>query len=313
MLSASGQGSKFNQPLNLEAGFSFSDFAILYRTGRQAESLEKALAQAGLPYRVVGKANVLESAAVTEFLSLSRLLIDPNDLFLLRAVLSYPRWGLTGEELNQVIGAIDTGADRVEYLTALTDLDLNQVLLPKVQLFATRCLGYRSHLDQPTQVLVRQWLADTDQTDSLDLRHLELLSEEYARLEDFLRFLPLALEADLNRRGDQTTGTEAITLSTLHAAKGLEFPVVFIYGVEEGFLPLGLEPNPERVAEEQRLFYVGLTRTRNRLYLVNSLNKLSRGEPVPVEVSRFLKILPSKLLEKSELQQRVQTEQLELF
>jgi DNA helicase-2/ATP-dependent DNA helicase PcrA len=99
----------------------------------------------------------------------------------------------------------------------------------------------------------------------------------------------------------------------LHAAKGLEFPVVFIVGVEEGMIPYGDEEEPETIAEEQRLFYVGVTRAEKRLYLVNSQFRLKSGSMVPVVVSRFLRMLPQELLEKVEWTKQSKGKQLELF
>jgi superfamily I DNA/RNA helicase len=129
-----------------------------------------------------------------------------------------------------------------------------------------------------------------------------------------IQFLPLAMEADITRRGNKTSGPEAITLTTIHAAKGLEFPVVYIVGVEEGLLPFGEDSDAEAIAEEQRLFYVGLTRARQYLYLVNAQYRFHQGEPVPTQVSRFLKMIPSELIEKVEWnQQNRAMKQLELF
>ena len=137
---------------------------------------------------------------------------------------------------------------------------------------------YTRMLHQPNPEIIEDWMLRMNSGQMGELEHLKRISEYYQGLEDLLRFLPLKAEADVIRKGRKTSGTEMITLSSIHASKGLEFPVVFITGVEEGLLPYGGEPDPETVAEEQRLFYVGLTRAKERLYLVNSQFRFQRNE-----------------------------------
>ncbi|WP_231115237.1 3'-5' exonuclease [Neomoorella thermoacetica] len=126
------------------------------------------------------------------------------------------------------------------------------------------------------------------------------MAERFPDLSAFLRGVVLAGEADHERPGNNGASPEVVTLMTLHAAKGLEFPAVFIAGVEDGLLPLkegpGVTLSPEEMAEERRLFYVGMTRARELLVLVSSRRRELRGTVVPAEPSPFLGEIPADCL-----------------
>ncbi len=310
MITAHGRRGKEDS----EDSFSLSEIAVLYRTGWQAESLETALTAAGLPYRVSGSDLTLDASPVKEFLTFFRYLTDPEDLFWLRSALRYPRWNLSGAEVTDFIGRLDQNQNeeaesRLEALFST----LPEATAMKLRQFFGVADYYREQLNRKSPEVIEDWIIRNDLGLEPEMEQLRRISENYKNIEEMLSFLPLAQEADLIRKGNKTTGTEMITLSTLHAAKGLEFPVVFIIGVEEGMIPYGDEEDPEAVAEEHRLFYVGVTRAERRLYLVNSQYRLKSGSIVPVEVSRFLKTLPQELLEKVEWSRQSKGKQLELF
>jgi uncharacterized protein (TIGR00375 family) len=312
MISAHGRKRKGDP--GSEDVFSLSEMAILYRTGRQAESLEIALTTAGLPHRVSGSTLTLEASPVKEFLTFFRYLTDPEDLFWLRSALRYPRWNLNGAEATDFIDGLDQNRGK-EAKTHLGELitTLPEVTAMKLRQFFGVAEYYREQLKRKSPEVIEDWIIRNDLGLEPEMEQLRRISENYKSIEELLEFLPLAREADLTRKGNKTTGTEMITLSTLHAAKGLEFPVVFIVGVEEGMIPYGDEEEPETIAEEQRLFYVGVTRAEKRLYLVNSQFRLKSGSMVPVVVSRFLRMLPQELLEKVEWTKQSKGKQLELF
>jgi uncharacterized protein (TIGR00375 family) len=298
-----------------EPAYGFNDVAVLYRTNRQADALEEDLTIEGLPYRVVGSTTTLENAAVKEFLGFYRYLFNPNDLFVLRSALSHPRWGFSGAELKEIIdwlrndqpGSFEKGWDSPE-IGNHPDLPI------KLRQFYGVVEYYRTQTGRPCPELVQDWMIRMDLAENEELERLKRISENYRHIEELLNVLPLAQEADILRKGNKTTGTEAITLSTLHAAKGLEFPVVFLSGVEEGLLPFGAEPDQDTVDEEQRLFYVGITRAKSRLYLVNSQHRFRNGQNEPVAASRFLTMIPAEFLEKIEwVKQSNRQKQLELF
>ena len=186
--------------------------------------------------------------------------------------------------------------------------------MAKLRLFFGVANYYQSQMHLPCQELLTDWMLRMDLAENEAMERLKRIGENYRNIDELLRFLPLAQEADILRRGNRTTGPEVITLTTIHAAKGLEFPVVFVTGVEEGLLPFGDEPDQDILAEEQRLFYVAVTRAKQRLYLVNSLHRFQHGVTVSVEPSRFLKMFSPDLLEKTDwIQQSKKQKQLELF
>lgn len=311
----SAHGSKGKRGPALEEAYSLSEIAILYRTGWQAESLETALTTVGLPYRVSGSHLTLEASPVKEFLTFFRYLTDPGDFFWLRSALRYPRWNLSNAEVTEIVNRLEE--EETKGSETRPELLISEETAPETAMKLRQFFGvadyYREQLGRKSVEVIEDWMIRMDIGLEPELEQLKRISENYGSIEEMLRFLPLAQEADLTRRGNKSTGTEMITLSTLHAAKGLEFPVVFIVGVEEGMIPYGVEDDPETAAEEQRLFYVGVTRAEQRLYLVNSQFRFKSGAMTPVEVSRFLKMLPQDLLEKIEWTRQSKGKQLELF
>jgi uncharacterized protein (TIGR00375 family) len=315
MLSAHGQGGvKRNSRLNTES-YSFSDIAVLYRTGKQAVTIEQALTSAGLPYRVVGPTGTLEASTVKEFLTFFRYLNAPDDLFLLRANLRQPRWGFKSAEITELMALLGScSAIAPDKLDSLLDVELEEEIQTKLQQFHGVAQYYKAQLHRKTPEIIDDWVLRMDPVETEELDRLKKICENYRDLDELLRLLPLAAEADIFRKGAKTTGTETITLSTIHAAKGLEFPVIFIAGVEEGLIPYGTEPALDIIAEEQRLFYVGVTRAQQQLYLVNSQFRNRYGEQVPVDESRFLKFFPAGMLQKITVEHyNKQAKQLELF
>jgi uncharacterized protein (TIGR00375 family) len=318
MLNAGSRGRKELNPVGAQMAYGFSDIALLYRTGRQAEALETALNSVGLPYQVVGPGETLAAEAVRAFLSFCRHLEQPTDRFWLREALFHTGWGLDRQEQAQVsIWLRESGGNGAATSDCGWDYLWRQAkgaLREKLHHFALREQEFRSKIDQPAATLIDAWMNQAGVTDLIELEHLSRIAANYPNLRELIRVLPLATEADLSRSNQPSAvRRELITLSTIHASKGLEYPVVFVVGVEEGLLPFGSEPSAEELAEEQRLFYVALTRTRERLFLVSS-NRFRNGELVTVEPSRYLRLLPQELLQVVKVKAKpVKGKQLELF
>ncbi len=312
MIMAHNRSGKGSNKIFNAGSCSFNDVAILYRTSKQALVIEQALASAGLPYRVVGPTGTLEASTVKDFITFFRYLYEPDDLFLLRANLRQPRWGFKNADVDELIDLI-----RHQSTNQLSDLfaaELAPEKLNQLRQFHGVVQYYKDQMNKKTSEIVDDWVLRMDPVETEELERFKRICENYRSLDELFRSLPLALEADIFRKGDKAFSTETITLSTIHAAKGLEFPVVFIAGVEEGLLPYGNEPVPDMVNEEQRLFYVGVTRAKQQLYLMNSQFRTRYGEQVSVEASRFFKLFPSDVMEKMVVKSHEgQVKQLELF
>lgn len=250
---------------------SLADFAVLFRTHAQAEALEACFQHAGIPYRLCGQQRFLEAAPVRRALAFCRYLLWPDDL-------------LRRQQALEVLGAADLEKAVARY-----------------------CL--LAAQERPA-VLLRRWQEEYGAGEEADLTRLVQLAENAGSLEELLAVVAIGVGADYERQGPGATA-EAVRLLTLHAAKGLEFGVVFLCGVEDGLLPL----HEADLEEERRLFYVGLTRAREELVLVSARNRLRHGQRVEQQVSAFVREIPAELLveERVELPRRARTEQLSLF
>ncbi|HUF37466.1 MAG TPA: UvrD-helicase domain-containing protein [Anaerolineales bacterium] len=291
------------------------DFAIMYRTNAQSRLLEEAFLRAGLPYRLVGAQRFYGRREVKDVIAYLRLVYNPADeISLLRAVNVPPR--RIGQKTQ---AALRQQAERArmsagDLLFELSrgedspffDMFQGRTAAP-LAVFGGQYARWRSALRELTPLqLMDRILADIDYESYLDTSSDEGLS----RWENVLELRRLAAEYD--ERGlaafledvalisDQDTldDTGSVpTLLTLHAAKGLEFPVVFIVGLEDGTLPHARSfDDPEGMEEERRLLYVGVTRARDALYLVNARNRTAFGYAEQTEPSRFLADIPEDLL-----------------
>ena len=265
---------------------SFSDIAVCCRTRRQLELLEQCFRREGLPCVVAGREDFLNDDMVRGALCFFQLLLDPEDALALetclRLVWSVPA-DLTRAVADTWARAEGSAAQRVRAV----DEAYAQVSILRPWLDLTAFFGQQADWERPWRLLER-WAAQAGCTGSDPLERLRSTAVFYRTMPELLQGLTLGSEGDLRRQsGSYESG--AVTLMTLHAAKGLEFPVVFLCGVRKGLLPLESERRPTDLAEERRLFYVGVTRAEEELILLTS------GEPSP-----FLSDLPSLLLEEGE-------------
>jgi DNA helicase-2/ATP-dependent DNA helicase PcrA len=294
------------------------DVAVFYRTNAQSRAFEECFIRVGLPYRVVGGVRFYERKEVKDVLAYLRALANPDDSVSLKRIVNVPKRGI-GDRAEAMLDAladrerISFGAavDRAQEAYGMAARSLNAV-----KGFAALMASLREKVEEgagPAEVLEAilertGYLAELqDSTDPQDesraenLQELVAVAHEYESAEGsegivgFLERVALVADAD-QIPGEHENGL--ITLMTLHTAKGLEFPVVFLTGLEEGVFPhsraLG---NMQELEEERRLAYVGITRARQRLYFSRAVLRSAWGAPSYNPESRFITEVPKELVE----------------
>ena len=300
----------------------YGDTAIFYRTNAQSRVFEEIFMRAGVPYKVVGGVRFYERKEVKDLLAYLRVLVNPNDEVSLRRIINTPKRGIGDRALD----SIDAVAKResISFWQALSRSDSSE-LTPRAN---SSIQGFVSMLSA-LQVLVEanrppatiaaaileqsglldELKASQDPQDEVRVENLEELVaviEEYEErivaegesptLAGFLEEVSLVADADEIPEGEDHGGV--VTLMTLHTAKGLEFPTVFLTGMEEGVFPHSRSLGEKReLEEERRLAYVGLTRARQRLYLSRAEYRSAWGAPNYNPPSRFLDEIPENLID----------------
>ena len=291
------------------------DAAVMYRTNAQSRLLEEAFLQAGLPYKLVGAQRFYGRREIKDIIAYMRLVHNPDDEFsLVRAITTPPRG--VGEKTLQ---ALRTQAQKTGISPGRLLLEMGRNLEPFLSVFQHRALtalagfgGLLARWNTQVTELAPLYIMDhildgtdyhayiDDGTDEGNDRwenvmELRRLASEYQNktLSEFLENIALVSDQDTIE-----AGANVPTLLTLHAAKGLEYPVVFITGLNEGTLPHSRSfDDPEAMQEERRLLYVGITRAKDRLYLLFAQNRNAFGYPEPSEPSRYLSDIPEDLLD----------------
>ncbi|MCX7756414.1 MAG: UvrD-helicase domain-containing protein [Anaerolineales bacterium] len=294
--------------------FEPGDCAVMYRTNAQSRILEEAFLQARLPYRLVGAQRFYGRREVKDVIAFLRLVQNPNDELSLDRVINLPPRGIG----NKTLLTLHLTAREAESTPGQILLDLargaaspfwgkfsGRAALPLAD-FGALLAAWRGLLGTYTvPELFDRILKDINYLEYLDdgteegqdrienVRELRRLAEEYQTrtLAEFLENVALVSDQDTIQDGNVPT------LLTMHAAKGLEFGVVFIVGLDDGVLPHSRSfDDPEAMEEERRLFYVGITRARERLYLVRAMRRAGRGYAEEMVESRFLDDIPPELL-----------------
>jgi DNA helicase II / ATP-dependent DNA helicase PcrA len=302
-------------------------FAVMYRTNAQSRLLEEGFLRAGLPYQLVGAQRFYGRREIKDVIAFLRLVFNPADEVSLSRVINVPPRGI-GDKTYMALqlaarqGKVSPGevlldlgrrANQSPYWKEFSGRGVNMLYdfgvmlsgwvqawqedLPLPQLF-DRILEetvYEEYVDDGSEGGVDRWG---------NVQELRKLAYEYAErgMAQFLENLALVSDQDTVE-----SGTDAPTLLTLHAAKGLEFDQVFIIGLDEGLLPHSRSRDePEEMAEERRLFYVGMTRAKDRLYLVRASQRSTYGSYEMSEPSRFLRDIPENLMRQEGLRRRTQ-------
>jgi DNA helicase-2/ATP-dependent DNA helicase PcrA len=294
-----------------------ADVAVFYRTNAQSRVFEEIFIRVGLPYRVVGGVRFYERKEIRDLLAYLRVLANPSDTVNLRRILNTPRRGI-GDRAEAMLAAF-AERERIGFADTLSRVDEVPGLATRsakaVREFATLLAELReTAAGDPVEtieaVLERTgYLAELVAEDTIEaqgrvenLQELVEVVREYTErfpegtLAGFLEQVSLVADADQIPSDDGSDGV--VTLMTLHSAKGLEFPAVFLTGLEDGIFPhLRTLGDPVQMEEERRLAYVGVTRARQRLYLTRSLVRSAWGQPAYNPPSRFLTEIPEHLID----------------
>ncbi|MGH8827783.1 MAG: DNA helicase PcrA [Jiangellaceae bacterium] len=295
------------------------DVAVFYRTNAQSRVLEEIFIRVGLPYRVVGGVRFYERREVRDALAYLRFLANPDDTVSLRRILNVPKRGI-GDRAEATVQAL-AQRDRSTFWQALQRAadapGIATRSVKAIEAFVALVESLRAMVaagDGPAAILEAVldrtgYLAELSQSDDPqdetrvdNLRELVAVAGEYeagdaeGTLTGFLEQVSLVADADDIPEGEDHQGV--VTLMTLHTAKGLEFPVVFLTGLEDGVFPHQRSlAEPRELEEERRLAYVGITRARERLYLSRATVRSAWGSPSHNPSSRFLAEIPDDLVD----------------
>ncbi len=306
------------------------DTAIFYRTNAQSRVFEEVFLRSGIPYKVVGGVRFYERREVKDFLAYLRVLVNPEDEVSLRRIINTPKRGIGDRALDQI--DLYASTNGLTFWQALCAVENNQEIAARsgssIIEFVKLIQSLQTLVEAKTrpsviaQAVLEQsgLLAElSDSSDPQDEVRVENLEElvavatEYEESEvdegeeislvGFLEDVSLVADADQIPEGEDHGGV--VTMMTLHTAKGLEFPTVFLTGMEEGIFPhsrtLG---DPEELQEERRLAYVGLTRARENLFITRAEYRSSWGAPNYNAPSRFLSEIPDSVIEWNEVQEK---------
>jgi len=296
-------------------GYGFGDFAVFFRTARQAEVLETCFLTEGLPFRLIGQQGFLERRSVRDAVAFFWFVTEPSRGLRVLEALRTKAFTPGKAALAQIGKRLAYGTDPVDVESLWGEL--NGRSASKLKALWDTAARYRKLAieEAPAEVLNR-WHEDLGNGDDEAFERLVAMANRARSMTELLDTLLLGREADIERAGGATApAAEAVKLMTMHAAKGLEFPVVFIAGVEEGRVPLLEEGKVCDEGEERRLFYVALTRAQEEVVLFRSQRRTRYGKRIRPEVSRFVEDIPEGLLlaEGVELGKRERAKQLSLF
>ena len=259
----------------LQANRPYTDHAILYRTNAQSRVLEEAFLRAGIPYILVGGTRFYDRKEIKDVLAYLKVLANPKDM------VSYRRIEKLGVgRLKKFLTFADT-VKTDNKLISFSTLELMDAILDKTQYLEL----YDANIEEEATRLE-------------NIKELRSVATEFPVLSEFLETVSL-LEEKYTKKTQDNSNRNAVTMMTLHAAKGLEFPIVYIVGMEEGLFPHARAlMDREELEEERRLCYVGVTRAKERLYLTYANRRLFFGTRTQNMVSRFISDIPEDILEK---------------
>ena len=299
--------------LRREEYMTYNDFAILYRMNSQSRSIEDILRRENMPYKIIGGLKFYERKEIKDIIAYLRLIQNPSDNLSLTRIINEPKRGIGKTSLENVAQiAAQSETSMYDVIKRADEFGLNRVFANSRE-FISQIEELRSKKDDiKISDLIKETLNKTGYTKALEE---ENTTEAETRIENLEEFLTVAIEFEeeladnslaeflegitLSSDLDNTdTAEDSVTLMTLHSAKGLEFPAVFLVGMEEGIFP-GYKSvgEPKELEEERRLCYVGITRAKQNLFMSCAKQRTIFGSTSCNQVSRFVKEIPQELLE----------------
>jgi DNA helicase-2/ATP-dependent DNA helicase PcrA len=282
-------------------GYKYNDFAILYRTNAQSRVVEQTCTSNGIPYNVIGSYRYLDRKEIKDLVSYLSLIYNPQDSVSLERVLNVPKRGIGAKSIDNIrdkaarngismFDAIDSGKE-LEWKKIILELieDAKELDLTEIIEDVLNKTGIRSEYENDKSVESARRLEDLEEFKSLAINFED---NGIFDLETFLENIMLVSDT-----GQYSNNDDVVTLMTLHSAKGLEFKVVFIIGMEEGIFPHNRSFESEsELEEERRLCYVGITRAKSKLYLLSAKQRTIFGMTNQTVESRFIKEIDKDLI-----------------
>ena len=302
--------------LKREEYYKYSDFTVLYRTNAQSRAIEDILRREDIPYKIIGGLKFYERKEIKDAIAYLRLIHNPADNLSLQRIINEPKRGIGQTSMEKIENlAMANGISMYEVIKNAEQYGLNKVYLNSREFVQT--IEELSAKKDTTLVsnLLKEVLSKTGYTKALEL---ENTAQAESRIENLDEFLTVAMEFEeesaentlaeflesitLSSDIDGMEETEdSVTLMTLHSAKGLEFPVVFLVGMEEGLFPSYRSIGEQReLEEERRLCYVGITRAKEHLFLTCARQRTIFGSTSCNKISRFIEEIPAELMEGAE-------------
>lgn len=299
-------------------GANYSDFAILYRMNAQSNNIEKMFIKSGISYRIIGGHRFYERKEIRDMIAYLSVINNPNDEMRLRRIINQPKRSIGDKTVSKIselsIQAGHAMLDIMRHADEYSDLLRSNLKLKKFAALIDELIEFSNNPDNSICDLYNEIIEKTNYIEALkaerdesesrieninelssNIIKYEQANEENATLGGFLEEVSLMTDID-----NYDNSANAVTLMTMHSAKGLEFPIIFLPGFEEGIFP-GAKSSymPEELEEERRLAYVGITRAKKALYILNTEERMLFGSTTQNKPSRFSLEIPDELVEKT--------------
>ena len=307
---------------NLTEQRKYNDFAILYRTNAQSRAMEDALRKRNIPYKIFGGLSFYQRKEIKDTLAYLRIIINPKDEESLKRIINYPTRGIGQTTVDRLVVAANAANTTIfELLKHIqtSQINLNSGIKTKLSNFCSMIESFQvmNHGANAFELaehvcrvsgLIREFKKDGTPEGVTRMENVEELlngikdfvegqrelADSRADLAEFLEDVALATDLDNEQKGDE----EKVALMTIHLAKGLEFPYVYIVGLEEDLFPSAMSMNTRsELEEERRLFYVAVTRAEKQVYLTYALSRYRWGKLIDAEPSRFIEEIDDDYLE----------------